>query len=138
MELQVTNRIESPNMKYSRLSDYAHITRLIVIAASLTLAACETTVTKEYPENPLLSTTRAEPMAKPKPITPLNLSLDKTSEAFVDTQTETAEAGSSLIMPARKGESRFEFGGNLLTNASVEDYVDSIDGAKVSITIKTR
>ena len=77
-------------------------------------------------------------MAKPKPGTPLNLSLDKIAEAFVDTQTETAESGSSLIMPAREGESQFEFGGNLLTNASVQDYVNSIDDAKVNITIKTR
>ena len=76
-------------------------------------------------------------MAKPKPIIPLNLSLDKISEAFVDTQTDTADAGSSLIMSVRKGESRIEFDGNLLTNASVEDYVDSIDGAKVDIIIKT-
>ena len=116
---------------------FLHIIRLIVIAAGLTLAACETTVTKEYPST-LLTTTRTEPAAKPKPGKPLNLSLDKIAEGFVGTQTETADAGSSLIMPARKAESRIEFGGNLLTNASVDDYIDSIDGAKVSITIKTR
>jgi hypothetical protein len=125
-------------MKFTRLPEYANITRFTVIAVAVMLAGCEHNETIPQQQTPQTAVVKSTPVKHAEASKPLDLSLDKIADTFVDTQTDTADAGSSLIMPARKGESRFEFGGNLLTNASVEDYVDSIDGAKINITIKTR
>lgn len=72
------------------------------------------------------------------PARPLDLSLDNVAGKFVDTQTTGDEPGESLINIKPKAPKRIELGGNLLMDESVEDYVESVDGAKIDITIRMR
>lgn len=138
MELSEIKNIESPNMKFPRLPEYAYIARFVVISAGIALVGCEHSESKQEVQTSPVAAVKPAPAVKPEPRKPLNLSLDKLAEGFVVAQTDDTEEGYRFITPPHKNERRIEFGGNLLTDENVEDYVDSIDGATLNITIKTR
>jgi hypothetical protein len=125
-------------MKNTCLPEYAVITHSVILMAGLTIAGCEHSEPKHQPQTPQVALIESVPVKNAEARKPLDLSLDKIADEHIDTQAFDVESNHSLIYPARKNDARFEFSGNLLTDASVEDYVDSIEGATLNITIKTR
>jgi hypothetical protein len=122
-------------MRHTRLPDYVYITRIVATATVLAIAGCEHSEPKQEPQTAVVL---SAPAKHAEAVKRLDLSLDKIADEFIDTQPAVAQPDRPLITPTRRDENQIEFGGNLLTDASVENYVDSIDGAKVSITFKTR
>jgi len=126
-------------MKYSPLTCHARITCLAVITAGLALAGCEHAEPKPQHQTPrIAAVAKPAPMKSPKPVKPLDLSLDRLAGQFVVAQADATDPAHRYINPSRRVENRIEFGGKLLTDANIENYVDSIDGATVNITVKTR
>lgn len=115
------------------------LTSLAAALAAITIIGCEPFETVQQTPVPDVATTPAPQIPeKPHSARPLNLSLAKLASEFVQTQASTAGPGRQFINPARKKPDRVEFNGIVLTNASVEDYVESIDGAVFSMTIRSR
>jgi hypothetical protein len=125
-------------MKNTCLPEYAIITQSVIIMAGLAIAGCEHSEPKQQPQTPQIAVVESAPVKNAEARKPLDLSLEKIADEYIDTHAFDVEPNHSLIYPARKNVARFEFSGNLLTDASVEDYVDSIKGATLNITIKTR